>query len=379
MADIGIVMPVYKQNDNLFRQAIRSILRQTYRNFKLVIVIDGVTPNVLRIARNFKRRDKRIVIIAQRQNRGTSRALNIGFRYLMRLNRIKYLTWVSSDNVYYPNCFKLLRRKLRNSPPKVGFVHSSFRFVDVNRTPVDVEKMKGYVQWQSQQTKEDLLEMYYIGYAFLYKKRFARIVGGYRYTPVEDYDYFLRLFEVCDMRFVPKILMDFRIRTPHSNSLELRNSPEKYRHKRYILNLITLEARHRRGIPPETTVLFPVSDASPHTIAKLEHLLEQVYTNYKLLIIDTSPNLDASAVINQIPDPRIEFIFLPNGTTPQAIQTGLAQVSTPFVMFYSKNANFVEIDEMDHLIKAARNTPHLPSVTSIPPHAEPAYQLIYHR
>ena len=39
---VGIVLPVYN-NSEYFKEAIDSILNQTYTNFKLIIVNDGST------------------------------------------------------------------------------------------------------------------------------------------------------------------------------------------------------------------------------------------------------------------------------------------------------------------------------------------------
>ncbi|MGO4542558.1 glycosyltransferase [Paenibacillus sp. 2TAB19] len=378
MADVGIVMPVYTQDSMLFRQAIRSILKQTYRNIKLIIVIDGVTPNVLRIARNFARRDARVQVIPRPQNQGTDTALNVGFNVLKQMRSIKYLTWVSSDNYYYPNCIRILRRNLKNAPPNVGFVHSSFRFVmHYQRVPVDVEKMKGYIQWQSQQTKEKLLETYFIGYAFLYKKSYAKQVGEYRFTPVEDYDYFLRLTEVSDMIFVPRILMDFRVRSPHSNSLELRNSKKKYYLKRYLLNLCVQEARARRNIPYETSVIFPVQDASEETLHRLDSLLEQVYLNQKIYLLDLTPDTSAMPVLGEMPDPRIDYIAYPGLSYVEAINRGLELVQTPYVVFYGRGDYSAEIDYFEETIKLIRQMVHVPYARPIQSLAEISFQTFY--
>lgn len=366
MADVGIVMPVYTQDSMLFRQAIRSILNQSYRNFKLVIVIDGVTPNVLRIARYFARRDARVQVIPRTQNKGTDTALNIGFNVLKQMPRIKFLTWVSSDNFYYRNCIRILRRRLKNAPPNVGLVHSGFRFVmHYQRVPVDVEKMKGYVQYQSQQTKENLLESYFIGYAFMYRKNFAKQIGEYRYTPVEDYDYFLRMMEISDMIFVPKILMDFRVRSPHSNSLELRSSQKKYWLKRYLLNLAVLEARTRRNIPAETSVIFPVEDASEETIHRLDCLLEQVYLNQKIYLLDLTHDTSAMPVLGQMPDPRIEYIAYPGMSFIDAINRGLELVQTPYVVFYGRGDYSTDIDYLYLTIREIRQMANVPYVHRI--------------
>ncbi|MGO4373678.1 glycosyltransferase family A protein, partial [Paenibacillus sp. MCAF20] len=112
MADVGIVMPVYKQKTSFLQAAIRSVLKQRYRNFRLIIVIDGITANVVRTVRRETRRDSRVKVVSYRVNRGTSHALNTGFGMLMGDPGIQYLTWVSSDNIYFPQYVGTLRQSL---------------------------------------------------------------------------------------------------------------------------------------------------------------------------------------------------------------------------------------------------------------------------
>src|SRR5690625_5484042 len=70
----------------LFR-SIESIINQKYPFFHLVIVIDGVTPNVDSIAQEYASKDSRITVISREDNRGTDVALNIGLdRKSTRLN-----------------------------------------------------------------------------------------------------------------------------------------------------------------------------------------------------------------------------------------------------------------------------------------------------
>lgn len=242
-ADVGIVMPVYRQDDKIFREAIESVINQKYPYFHLVIVIDGVTPNVDSIAKEYASKDSRITLIRKDNNRGTDVALNIGFDYLIQKTNIHYLTWVSSDNIYYPDFAGTLREKLENSPPHVGLSYSKFDLIDDNGS-----QHKATDLWNERlnQPKENLIKEYFIGYAFMYKKVFAQKIGGYRLMPVEDYDYFLRLTEHCDIRFVPQKLMAFRLQSPYSNSIQMKNSHEKSKKRNDRLRLVVKEARKRR-------------------------------------------------------------------------------------------------------------------------------------
>src|SRR5690625_2576941 len=242
-SDVGIVMPVYRQDNQIFEEAIESIINQRYPYFHLVIVIDGITPNVDRISKEYASKDSRITVIRREDNRGTDVALNIGFDFLLKKTSIHYLTWVSSDNIYYPDFAGTLKERLENSPPHVGLAYSYFDLIDDNGI-----QHKATKSWNNRlnQPKEKLINEYFIGYAFMYKKVFAQKIEGYRFMPVEDYDYFLRLTEHCDITLAPQKLMAFRLNSPFSNSLQMKNSYEKNKKRNKRLRLVLKEARKRR-------------------------------------------------------------------------------------------------------------------------------------
>ena len=72
---ITVILPVYNR-ENYLREAIQSILDQTYKNFELLIVDDASTDNSLRVAKDFQ--DPRIRIISNKVNKGVSFSRNKG-------------------------------------------------------------------------------------------------------------------------------------------------------------------------------------------------------------------------------------------------------------------------------------------------------------
>ncbi|MGC5325152.1 glycosyltransferase family 2 protein [Brevibacillus sp. SYSU BS000544] len=335
MADIGIVMPVYKQHPVFLQKAIRSILNQKYRYFKLVIVIDGTTPNVVKTVRRVAQRDPRVEVIAYRKNQGTAYALNRGFGRFQNNPGIQYVTWVSSDNVYYPSFLLTLRQNLITAPASVGLVYSNSRFITNKGRPVfSRSRLLRQRQWRAQ-PKENLIDSCFIGASFMYKKSIALLTGEYRLTPVEDYDYWLRLSEHCDLKYLPIELMDYRLRSTYSMSRKLRTQPQVYRRKRYISQLIRLEARMRRSIPVETTVLILWNHRSRAAIKRLETLFEQTYYNFNCFVIDQTPNASFASVLKRIPDPRVTHFSMPFVPVQEAIRHVLLQTESPFVMVYA--------------------------------------------
>ncbi len=113
MAIVSVIIPAYNQGHYL-REAIQSVLNQTYHDFDILVVDDGSTDNTSEIAHTFD--DPRISYLYQ-DNRGLSGARNTGIRY----SSGKYLTFLDSDDLFLPDKLNLLTDELENHP-EIGFV-----------------------------------------------------------------------------------------------------------------------------------------------------------------------------------------------------------------------------------------------------------------
>lgn len=188
MVDTGIVMPLYKQDIGYLQAAISSVLAQSYRGFRFIIVIDGA-PEMVGPALYAAMGDPRVQLVTLPQNQGVSHALNRGFDELFKDPGIKYVTWVSSDNVYNASFIERLRQELKQGPDSLGLVFSTFRQVDAYGNPLyDEQHQQALIRYQSQPHHE-LLNASIVGVSFMYKSKYALQIGGYRLQPVEDYDY----------------------------------------------------------------------------------------------------------------------------------------------------------------------------------------------
>ncbi|MCZ8513590.1 glycosyltransferase [Paenibacillus filicis] len=356
MPDVGIVMPVYKQKPSYLRAAIQSVLAQTYSNFRFVIVIDGA-PEVADVIDEEVRHDPRVKVIPCRKNQGVAKALNRGFKELLADPEILYLTWVSSDNLYYPQFIRLLRKELLQGPEELGLAYSCFREIDDEGRPLHDEAVQAQLRDYQAKPKEALLDFHIIGVSFMYKSRYAKLIEGYGMEPVEDYDYVLRLTDHCETRYIPVELIDYRVNSPFSVSAQLKNSSQQHRRWRNAFQTAKFQARRRRNIPMETTVLFPVRDGSPATVDLMENLLEQYYSNFQLLVVDLSTGQEAVKPLSAVPDPRIRVIAMPGMDEKEAIFRVAHTIETPFAMLYGKGGMlyYMDLENMSKMLRKADN------------------------
>lgn len=94
---VSIVMPVYNV-ENYIVSSIKSVLNQTYKNFELIIVIDGSKDNSEAIAREFEKADSRVKVYTK-PNGGISDARNYG----LNIATGDFIYFLDSDDWIVPS------------------------------------------------------------------------------------------------------------------------------------------------------------------------------------------------------------------------------------------------------------------------------------
>lgn len=99
---ISVIIPTYNALPYL-REALDSLLNQTYPHFEAICVNDGSTDNSLTILREYENKDKRIKII-DTPNGGYGKAMNVG----LDAARGKYMAILEPDDYLPPDAYEKL-------------------------------------------------------------------------------------------------------------------------------------------------------------------------------------------------------------------------------------------------------------------------------
>lgn len=118
---ISVIMPVYN-GEKYLREAINSILNQTYKDFELIIINDGSTDDSRSVINEFL--DNRIIVIEQ-SNNGLARTLNIGAANC----KGKYIARMDQDDISDPNRF-LIQFNYLESHPKISVLSCAVRYIN---------------------------------------------------------------------------------------------------------------------------------------------------------------------------------------------------------------------------------------------------------
>lgn len=235
---VSIVMPVYN-GEKYLREAVDSVLWQTFDDWELILVNDCSTDATPVIMEEYQAKDGRIRVIHNETNQKLPRSLNIGFDHA----RGRCFTWTSDDNRYKPQALSEMFSYLEGHGD-IGLVYADMDYID------ETGKRTGSV---SREEKE-IYSSNCIGACFLYRREVARAVGGYDadFFLVEDYDYWLRIAKRYPIAHLSQCLYEYR---NHGRSLT-QTKAEKIERQLYRLRCRDLDFLLSRAEEREKESLF---------------------------------------------------------------------------------------------------------------------------
>lgn len=121
---ISVIIAVYN-SEKYLKECIKSVINQTKKDIEIICVNDGSTDNSLSILNDFAKRDNRIKIINQiNQRQGIAR--NNGFK----IANGEYVLFVDNDDILNKEMLEKLYNKAKESNAEIT-VCNSYRFFDV--------------------------------------------------------------------------------------------------------------------------------------------------------------------------------------------------------------------------------------------------------
>lgn len=214
---ISIVLPTYN-GSKFIKQSIESIIKQSYKNWELIIVNDASTDNTLEIIEEFLQ-DSRIKLISNSSNLKLPKSLNIGFKNA----KGSYLTWTSDDNYYKEQALEKMLQFLEENQ-EFSMVCTNFTILYKHKTKLNNTSVK----------LEDLLNGNSIGACFLYRREILTSIGFYDENKflIEDYDYWLRIALVKKIAKLEDNLYFYRV---HQKSLGSKNEMLIFERKKEVI------------------------------------------------------------------------------------------------------------------------------------------------
>jgi len=230
-------MPVYNAETYL-REAIDSILDQSFEDFELIVCNDGSTDGSEAILQQYANTDSRVVLINHAENRGLIETRN----EISRHAKGEFIALMDADDMSLWDRFERQVAFLDENPGHV-LVGSRILLIDPDGHPMCTLGIK--------ETHEEIDSWHLEGHSgaavcnptVMMRMEAVRSVGGYEdgTACAEDYDLFLRLAELGKLAILPDVLLHYR---QHLSSIGYRYNSEQ----RQAIRVAVEKAYERRHI-----------------------------------------------------------------------------------------------------------------------------------
>ena len=229
---VTIIMPVY--NAELYlRDAIESVLAQSYKKFIFMIINDGSTDQTEKIILEYE--DEKIQYISNEENLGIVKTLNKG----IALSHTKYIARMDADDICDP---KRLEQQINvmEQDSQIALLGTWAELIDEQGKHVG--KLTPYTDDKSIRTA--LLFSNIFVHSSVMIRRHILEMNDWRYDEqhkaVEDYGLWIKISNKYKVQILPEMLLKYRLNTNGIMSNENKNIVEMLKNRSVIYKELLL-------------------------------------------------------------------------------------------------------------------------------------------
>lgn len=317
---VSIYIPSYN-NGKYIKEAVESVLNQTYTDVEVCICDDGSTDNTLQVlAENFQDNPK--VRWVTQVNGGIGKASNTA----VRMCRGMYIGQLDSDDLLKPEAIATLVKYLDNTG--YGCVYSSCERIDGEGNYLQDEY--SYPTF----SREKMMITSIAHHFRMFRRRDWMRTAGFNEELLNavDYDMFLKLSEICAFHHVEKMLY---LRRWHGNNTSFVNENKQSSNTHIVLTY----ALERMGLAEEWEVFAP----NPQEPRKVSYRRKQPVTNVFFFPDYRKSNIYQSLLYSRVPQ-NTALYSGDIGDALQAIQDGIGKIvfHLHWTNYILKQANSLE-------------------------------------
>lgn len=223
---VTVVMPVYREEEHHLRMAIESILNQTWRAFRFIIILDDLENAKLKnVIIDYAQNDSRISFYINEENKGCPRTKDRG----IRLAETEYVAIMDADDIARKD--RLEKQMYKITSEKLDIVAGCVRVIDHN----------GHLLYRMDKLPlehNDICRKMKVNNCmphptWLMRKEVYITLGGYAdIQGCEDYDFLIRAIKgEYKLGTVGDILLDYRLST---GSVSRNNLYKQYLMMQYL-------------------------------------------------------------------------------------------------------------------------------------------------
>ncbi len=231
------ILVAHYNNFEYFKDFYKSVLNQTYQNFEIIIVDDRSTDDSLEKIKTYTSDDSRVKIFENETNKG------VGFtkRKCAEMASGEICGFIDPDDAVAENALELSIQSYRQNPKIVG-TYSQIMLGDHLLHPQKVYNRTRKVDNGNALFFNINNE---ISHFFTFRKESYLKTDGINpnLSASEDFDLYLKLYEVGELAYIPKPLYLYRL---HEQGISQGESKQEKVHENW--NKMLLEACKRRNI-----------------------------------------------------------------------------------------------------------------------------------
>ncbi|HET9488121.1 MAG TPA: glycosyltransferase [Chryseosolibacter sp.] len=264
---VTILMPVYNAR-RFLREAIDSILIQSFKPFELLIIDDGSTDDSAAIVSSYA--DPRIRLVRNGRNLGITATLNKG----ISMASCELIARMDADDISHPQRIQKQFGYMKRNP-KCALLSTWARVISEDKEFITEQRYRENFYYYNL-----TFECWIYHPTIMFRKSAVEEVGKYRMTYSEGHDLFWRMSTRFPIANLSEPLVDYRITSSRVNTVLRRSEYERAGEQNVLRNI-----RYYMGED------FQMSHTS---LECLRHNFRPMVTHYNLsTVLETLATLDA--------------------------------------------------------------------------------------
>ena len=267
MPKVTVLMSVYNGQKYL-REAINSILNQTFKDFEFIIIDDCSIDKTKDIILSYK--DSRIRFIENKKNIGLTKSLNKG----LKIARGKYIARMDVDDISMPERVEK-QISFLDKHKDIAVVGSWIEIINMESSRAYVLKNDcnpAIIKWTH------IFKNQITHSSAFFRKEIIKKIGHYneKYKYAQDFDFWFRISRKYKIANIPKVLVKYRI---HSKSVTETPKTHKIQ-KQSILEIIFNNINYYINLDQKNFKIF-VNAIKWAKISSFKHLIKvrKIYKN----------------------------------------------------------------------------------------------------
>lgn len=203
---ITVLMPVYNA-EGFLREAMDSILQQTFQDFEFLIIDDGSTDGSLAIIREYS--DPRIRVVINEKNLGISETLNKG----IEISSCEIIARMDADDICNP--FRLQKQyNYMLAHPACALLSTWARVISEDKKFVRLERYRSNYYYYNL-----TFECWMYHPTVMFRRTPVQQVGMYSMPYSEDYDLFWKISTKFEIGNLAEPLVNYRLSSTSLNTV----------------------------------------------------------------------------------------------------------------------------------------------------------------